>query len=702
MKFSKLSTIPFYETDFQRKSEADLPIIPRGEPFTIVELSEGFSRPFGVPSMPPTMEIINERTGKKTTISNITTAPCTFVGAIPKTARPGNYRAEIVIGGKVTAISALFRIVADNKWGCIIGNNPLAPYSDGTQSVIGGKLIKFYHYFMRKDLSLAPIANNTFYDDEQGTSFSLQNKNYIKIHLEGYSGERTAAAISLLLAGSWSILRYFDGDGNETLYRLYKSGETAIEAIGRGFVQFSGDFNGRRQNAINISWEDALEYGIDFNGTDNTIVRVDGEARDRRIPTAVFCLPFTNVEIEQKNGSSFNFNLDSHFTRICFTTSIIPDNFGRALVRLNVDAIRQGDKVTEIGDNVLLANMSTPIEADFPSLNTVGRNVKIGVFTGTLQFSDNSVFDNLKLYGKPSVFCKGATFKNCKLKDYTIVGDVARLINVELDPVSFKVVADDAVLEKCKLKYDVAGYTFTAQKFVNCRMFGSYNAGCTLDLMNFSGTLQNSFIYQRLKVKTSAGSSTFKIDEASLHGYVEDYGNYLYSIQRKDGRTIDNAGAAAVAFTIVNGAVVFDYEPKTDTILTNDGAMLSRGNIKALSIGARTPARLLSDVTMNGLSFSLYGDLDGDNLNNVANTGAAVNIAATYLLQLLQSGGSYLNNIDFSLSVDNDLPAGFSYLLFKNNSNVLQNTALTINVTNDTDNKLRDRLRELYPNFTIN
>ena len=43
MKFSRLSTIFFDDNDFQSKSPLDLPIVPRGEVFTFMELEEGFN-----------------------------------------------------------------------------------------------------------------------------------------------------------------------------------------------------------------------------------------------------------------------------------------------------------------------------------------------------------------------------------------------------------------------------------------------------------------------------------------------------------------------------------------------------------------------------------------------------------------------------------------------------------------------------------
>ena len=254
----------------------------------------------------------------------------------------------------------------------------------------------------------------------------------------------------------------------------------------------------------------------------------------------------------------------------------------------------------------------------------------------------------------------------------------------------------------CKFMYEAATYNFSAQRLVNCRMVGNYEPTCKFDLLNFSGYLKNSFTYQRLKVDTNAATSTFAIDEVSLHGYIEDSGNYLMSIQRQDGRDIDLAGVQPIAFTNINGDIAFDYVKNGDQILNNAGAMYTRGTITSVHIGDNTPAEILSDCVFNNVSFSVHGNLNGNNLNDVTSTTSVVTIPATLLLSWLQSGGSYLNNIDFTLVVDNDLPSGFSYLLFKTNPNVLQNTALTINVSNDANSDLCNRLRELYPNFTIN
>ena len=709
MKFSKLSTIFFDDNDFQSKSRLDMPIVPRGQELTIVELSEGFDITLltATPSMPTAIDIVNVRTSIRTTIANTATAPCVFSGIVPKSLRPGIYRAEFLVRQTQRAVSAPFRVVAGNDWAAIRGNSPSEKYSDGTSSIIGGRLIQFVQYFSRKAFRLAAVENNTFYDDERGTSFSLQNKNYSRYHLEGYAGERTTAAISMLLAGGFSWLQYNDGGGNKTTFSLRKSGDLSTEAVGRGFCQFSGDFNGMRKNFAVINFEEAAElWGIEFGTNKNMKVRIYPSATDVRVPTAVFCQPFTNIAIEKKDGTLFQFDTTAHFSRLTFTEGTIPDNFGRSLRRLNVDAIRQGDKVTKIGDNVNLANGSTAISADFPSINTIGRNVTIGKFSGSLQFSNNAVFDNLKFKGSdPVIFCKNAIFKNCKLMNYTFVGSIAELHNVQIRATDFNArnINNDALLVGCKFEYDGGSYRFDAQRLIDCRMVGTYDANTNFDLTKYTGAMLNSFTYQRLSVATDSSTSTFTLDEKSLHGYIQDSGAYLASIQRIDGRDIDNAGFQPIRFTIANNIPVYDYTPTDDTILTTAGAQVARSVITSAAVGETMPADLLSDVTLSGsLTINVRGDLGGSNFNNVSGSSSRVRITGSKLLELLQSGGSYFNSVNFTLYVNNDLPSGFSYLLFKTNPNVLQNLSLTVNVTNDPNSYLTNRLRELYPTFTIN
>lgn len=708
MKFSRLSTIQFTENDFQNKSPLDIPIVPRGEVLTFMELEEGFDIALltSIPSIPASIDIVNVRTGKRTAISNTTSAPCTFTGIVPKSLRPGIYRAEFLVRNTQQAVSAPFRVIADNEWGAIVGNNYAERYTDGTPSIVGGRLVQFVQYFRRRDFRLAAVENNTFYDDERGTSFSLQDKNYTRHHLEGYAGERTIAAISMLLAGSWSLLTYYDGNGNTNIFRLQKSGDLSTEVVGRGFCQFSGDFNTRKQNQLAVAWNEAAEeWGVDFDSPKNLIVRNYGQLTNKRVPEAVFCLPFSNVNIELKDGTLFSFDTSAHFSRLTFTSGSIPDNFGRSLKRLNVDAIRQGDKVTHIGDNANLANSTTTISADFPSLHTIGRNVTIGRISGSLRFSNNAVFDNLKVRASIPIFCKNAIFKNCDLQNYNIVGTIAELHNVKLNLATFNggAIKGDALLVGCKFKYENGSYIFSSQRLVDCYMVETYIATTILNLDNFSGSLQNSFTYQRLHISTGTATSTFTLDEKSLHGYIIDTGDYLASIQRKDGRDIDATGYKSVKYTKIDAQLAYDYDPTNGNLLTMDGSMVSRGTPTFIAIGANTPADLLSDITFgSALSFTIRGDLGGSNLNHVVSNGSTATIAASDLLRLLQSGGTYLNSVDFTLVVDNDLPSGFSYLLFKANSNVLQNATLTVNVSNDANGELTARLRELYPNYTIN
>ena len=704
MKFSKLSTIFFEENDFQGKSPLDIPIVPRGETMTIMELAEGFNITLltSYPSMPASIDIVEERTQVRTAVANTATAPCTFTGTVPATMRPGIYHAEFLVRNTATAVSAPFRVVAGNDWGCIVGNSPSERYSDGTPSIVGGRRVKFYQYFRRKDFRLVPVESNTFYDDERGTSFSLQNKNFSRCRLEGYAGERTAAAVSMLLAGSWSMLTYRDKGGSRVNWRLHKTGDLTTEVVGRGFCQFSGDFNARRQKQIAISLDDAEMEGVLFNGSDNVIVN----RHARGVPAAIFCLPYTNFEVEKIDGSLYTFDTSAHFTSIAFTSGRIPDNFGRAIYSLDTVEIRQSDKITEIGDNVKLMSKGVPIKANFTSIHKVGRNVTFGAITGDLRFSNNPVFDNLKVEAGTPIFCKDAVLKNCKL-DYTIAGTIAELHNVDIDDPSFfgptPVINRDALLSGCRFKYIAGTYTLYAQRLVGCRMSGTYDPVTKFNLRNFSGSIAGSFTYQRLYVDTDASTSSFRIDEESLHGYVTDDGGYLASVQRIDGRNILNAGTLAIAWTKVNDKLAYDYESVSDVLLANDGSTVSVGNIATASIGDRTPDDLLSGKTfVSALTLTLKGDLGRSNLNDVDAATSTVVIPATMLLGLLQSGGSYLNNIKLVLQVVNDLPDGFSYLLLKTNPKVLQNATLTVNVSGDTYGLLTNRLRELYPLFTIN
>lgn len=682
-----------------------MPFIPRGENFTIMELEEGFdiSLSTSIPSMPAAIDIVNVRTGKRTTISDNSSAPCTFTGTIPAAIRPGVYRAEFLVRNTHPAASKPFRITADKQWGCIVGNNPSAKYSDGTPSIIGGRLVHFYQYFRRRDFRLAAVENNTFYDDARGTSFSLLNKNYTRYHLEGYAGERTTSAISMMLAGSWAMLTYKDVSGNNVKYRLYKSGDLSTEPLGRGFSQFSGDFNGRRQNFIAISHIDIQEWGVNFDSNDNMLIQRPGHPV-QRVPTSIFCLPFTNVEIETKRGTLFTVDTSAAYQSVTFTFSKIPDNFGRALKNFDVAAIRQSDKITDIGDNVNLSCKGTTIKANFPSIHRIGRNVKLGEITGIYQFSENTIIDNLKVPTGTLIFCKNGILKNCKL-EYFIAGTIAELHNVTINDPSFfvppHVINRDARLVDCKFEYIADTYTLYAQRLVGCRMVGAYDATTKFDLRTFSGSLENSFTYQRLKVDTDAATSTFRIDAASLHGYVQDDGDYLASVQRIDGRDITDAGIIALRWSKVNGNAATNYAG--GEILTNDGSLVTRGNITTASIGDNTPADILSDVTLVGAqTITVKGDIGRSNLNNVSGSSSTVVIPATMLLGLLQSGGSYLNGVDFTLQINNDLPAGFSYLLIKTNPNVLQNLTLTVNISNDPNGYLSARLGKLYPNFTIN
>lgn len=706
MKFSRLSTIQFADNDFQQKSPLDMPFIPRGEAFTIMELAEEFdiSLLTAIPSMPSTIDIVNERTGIRTTISNTDTAPCTFTGNIPASIRPGVYRAEFLVRNTQQAVSAPFRVIAGNDWGCIVGNNHAARYSDGTPSIVGGRSVKFRQYFRRKDFRLVAVENNTFYDDERGTSFSLLDKNYTSSHLEGYAGERTVSAISMLLAGSWSMLTYKDGGGTDVNFRLYKTGDLSSEPVGRGFCQFSGDFNAIRQNFVTFSLEDAAVEGVFFDTNDNVLIKKTSSSKAQRVPMYLFCLPYTNFSVEKKGGTLFSFDTSESYYSLAFTSCRIPDNFGRAVNRLKIDYLRQSDKITEVGNNVNISCKGSTINADFPSIHKIGANVKFGAITGSLRFSENVIFDNLKVSPGTSLFCKDAIFQNCKL-DYTIVGTIAELHNVTIKEPNYfgptPIINRDALLVDCKFQYIANTYTLYSQHLVGCKMVGNYNATTKFDLRTFSGSMESSFTYQRLKVDTDTTTSTFRIDWESLHGYVQDSGDYLASVQRIDGRRITDAGIVALRWSKVNGNAATNYA--AGEILTNDGSIVTRGNITTASIGDNTPADILSDVTLVGSqTITVKGDLGGENLNNVSGSTSTVIVQASMLLGLLQSGGYYLNGVDFTLQVNNDLPDGFSYLLFKTNPNVLQNLSLTVNVSNDGGGALVNRLQELYPHFTIN
>ena len=175
---------------------------------------------------------------------------------------------------------------------------------------------------------------------------------------------------------------------------------------------------------------------------------------------------------------------------------------------MNVDAIRQGDKVTRIGDNVNLANIGVQIAADFPSIHTIGANVTLGNFDGSLRFSNNAVFDNLtiKATTPPAIFCKNAIFRNCKLKNYNIVGDIAELHNVELTTADFN--KEISVLEDADQLYSLS-----------LKMAGDRDAGFRVG--NGSGDVLTgmigSFVSQGMSAEDAAKCGVY------LHGLAADH-----------------------------------------------------------------------------------------------------------------------------------------------------------------------------------
>lgn len=700
--FSALSTISFNELNGYSKNTAKkFPIVCKNKTVSIVELKENFEFNINVykTQIEPIGYLISERTGKRYLVTNSTSnIPCTFSFQVPTMISVGLYRLELTIRSTEICLSDIFEVVNfDNEICQIKSNNTEGKYFDGTPSVIGFREFYFYHYFLKKDFEIKVAENNEFYNNERGLSFSLQNRNYQYSTLSGYACEYTTNALAVLSASSFFSLTFISKYSKSNLpiseiYILTKVGTFATEKIGNDFKSFTCDFN-----FIKSIFEKKI---LQIEKPIISIIFSQQQEKKTRVPIKVLCLPYSNVDFQFNNKDFLRFDTNEILELWLNNVNKIPDNFGSA-VKENPEGwidfkIHNANSVVEFGSNVKIVKKSANgVFANFKSLRKIGKNVTIKDISGEIQMSDNSVFDNFITTGT-NIFAKNAIIKNCNFTNNYIEGSIALFENCKIDTE----LPNECRVVNCKLTENALYLEGKTIDFENCEISTTNKNKIEVNLINFKGSFKNSFNNANLDLIYSEGTE-YEVDSNSFSYHrVTESSPYLLGKILKEGRFSLTKANFSTKFLELNKNFINDVVG--DTMFTTENETSSNNpDINSINFPENYILQegFLNDLT-NTTRFEIPESVQimSNNLNIIRNE--IFTIQATHLLDLLQHKENCLNDIDY-LRVINNLPLDFDYSNFLTNNTILQNLQGYINVYQDDNGFLRNRLMQLYPKYSI-
>ena len=702
--FSALSTISFNELNGYSKNTAKkFPIVCKNKTVSIVELKENFEFNINVykTQIDPIGYLISERTGKRYAVYNSTSnIPCTFLFQVPPMISVGLYRLELTVRSTEICLSDIFEVVNfDNEICQIKSNNTEGKFFDGTPSVIGNREFYFYHYFLKKDFEIKVAENNEFYNNERGLSFSLQNRNYQYSTLSGYACEYTTNALAVLSASSFFCLTFISKYSKSNLpiseiYILTKVGTFATEKIGNDFKSFTCDFN-----FIKSIFEKKI---LQIDDPIISIIFSQQQEKKTRVPIKVLCLPYSNVDFQFNNKDFLTFDTNQILELWLNNVNKIPDNFGSA-VKENPEGwidfkIHNANSVVEFGSNVKIVKKSANgVFADFKSLRKIGKNVTIKDISGEIQMSDNSVFDNFTTTGT-NIFAKNAIIKNSVVNDNFISGSISLFENCTIRNI---VLPDNCVLKNCKIDRKLLNFSEQNIEFINCEVsVNNKSTNIEMNLTNFKGSFKNSFKKDEITIINSA-TPTYDVDENSFAHYkTTENVPYILGRVLQEGRFSLVSPENSTKFLELNKNFINDVVG--DTMFTTENETSSNNpDINSINFPENY---ILQEGFLNDLSNTIQFEIPesveimSNNLNFIRDE--IFTIQATHLLDLLQHKENCLNDIDY-LRVINNLPLDFDYSNFLTNDTILQNLIGYINVYQDDNGFLLNRLMQLYPTYSI-
>ena len=221
-----------------------------------------------------------------------------------------------------------------------------------------------------------------------------------------------------------------------------------------------------------------------------------------------------------------------------------------------------------------------------------------------------------------------------------------------------------------------------------------------MNLTNFKGSFKNSFKKDEITIINSA-TPTYDVDENSFAHYkTTENVPYITGRVLQEGRFSLTKANFSTKFLELNEKFINDVVG--DTMFTTENETSSNNpDINSINFPENY---ILQEGFLNDLSNTIQFEIPesvqimSNNLNIIRDE--IFTIQATHLLDLLQHKENCLNDIDY-LRVINNLPLDFDYSNFLTNDTILQNLIGYINVYQDDNGFLLNRLMQLYPTYSI-
>jgi hypothetical protein len=616
---------------------------------------------------------------------------------------------------------------------------------------MGAQQKYLYQYAYLDGSSFNAVENNNLYNDERGNAEILQNYNHNSLNLNFKAGEHTAKALSVLLANSevgliLEPITHEDlANTNLDVYDLVKIGNVNMTP-NLHFYEVGGEFLSNQINNVDFLTRRVMPVAIGDGGDSEIMFATINDGTNNYIINAAI---LTNgiTSFYYPTGDEVGAPLalidlrDMAAFSITFSGNAIPANFLSGFVNAACEmTITNAISIMKIGDNAFRNSEFSNIIANFSGIRELGSGVQLaktgGEITtanplGLVAYADLSIvitnevqeIDNLIIAS--DFFASGSQkllndtcnalshFKGTltEIKNCTIVEDFADLTNLDMS---------DVIFDNCTFAVDQDFSGNPETRNLTIRNCNQQNEGSqTFTFTGFSGSMiiENSF---------KSADATYEVDDTAAYALEIDNNSFinagtnsgsLNKVLTNENRNLPTFSGTG-AFLRINGNNIVSFSGTS--FLTNEGTILTIAEITSIVFSAYNKWNLqnghFSFANLN-LSSTLYLYNDSTKESYVQqfisksfdkfthNSTMVVAILASQLLQILAVSKCFrTNNSDpltvLAVVIYNDLPYDFNYLsIVRNDESFIFNGITNVNLLNDANDYLKNRLSIIYPEY---
>jgi hypothetical protein len=616
-----------------------------------------------------------------------------------------------------------------------------------------------YQYAYLDGSSFKAVENNNLYNDERGKAEILQNYNHNSLNLTFKAGSHTAKALSVLLANNevGLILKAISHADivSQTIdvYDLVKIGNINMTP-NLHFYEVGGEFLSNQINNVDFLTRRtfvALDPPIGGLVSDaipfDPFVKINDGTNDYIVNAETLTNGMVSFYYPTGDDEGAPVELidlrDLEAFEITFSDNSIPANFLSGFVNEDCTmTISNAGSIMKIGDNAFANSKFKDIEANFTGIRELGSGVQLAKTGGTITTGNPMglvAYDSLKIALTNDVkeidgliiasdfFASGAkkilndTCNALKylqgtlteIKNCTIVENYEDLENLDMSEVIF---------DNCTFAVNQSFDANPATRTLVIRNCNQKSTGSqTFKFTGFKGSIiiENSF---------KSAEAIYDVDDTAAYALEIDNNSFinvgansgsLNKVLSNENRNFTPVTGATGGFLRINGNNIIRFSG--NNYLTTDNQILEIPAIESIVF----PEYRKWDLENGNFSFVhfdipthelyLYNNATKESylkqfINNsfmkfTHDPDLTINILGSQLLEILLANDCFTVNNDGSnpllrIRIYNDLPDDFNYsMIARNNTSFLLWGNVIIDLSNDTNDLLKNALSAAYPEY---